>query len=162
MCGIAGLFLEDESLRPQLGTLLSDMLMTMTDRGPDSAGIAIYSGDDHQTDKTTVQSDRPDEDFATLEKALADSAARLTRNDTHAVVTAPAGMLDDIETRMKERLPGLWVMNRSEAMEIYKEVGLPADVVDRFGIRAMQGSHGIGHTRMATESAVTTMGAHPF
>ena len=63
---------------------------------------------------------------------------------------------------MKERMPGLRVMSRDEAMEIYKEVGLPAGVVERFSIRAMQGTHGIGHTRMVTESAVTTIRAHPF
>ena len=43
MCGIVGLFLKDASLQPSLGRLLSDMLVTMTDRGPDSAGIAIYA-----------------------------------------------------------------------------------------------------------------------
>ena len=42
MCGIVGLFLKKEELRPKLGELLTDMLVTMTDRGPDSAGIAIY------------------------------------------------------------------------------------------------------------------------
>jgi glutamate synthase domain-containing protein 1 len=39
---------------------------------------------------------------------------------------------------------------------------LPADVANRFGLATMSGTHGIGHTRMATESAVTTDGAHPF
>jgi glutamate synthase domain-containing protein 1 len=53
-------------------------------------------------------------------------------------------------------------MGTGTAMEIYKEVGLPRDVADRFGLRDMGGTHGIGHTRMATESAVTTLGAHPF
>ena len=53
-------------------------------------------------------------------------------------------------------------MSSGEMVEIYKEVGLPADVIDRFDIRDMQGTHGVGHTRMATESAVTTLGAHPF
>jgi glutamate synthase domain-containing protein 1 len=53
-------------------------------------------------------------------------------------------------------------MGSGESVEIYKEVGLPKDVVARFDIAAMSGSHGIGHTRMATESAVTTLGAHPF
>lgn len=45
MCGIVGLFLKDQSLAPELGRMLTEMLITMTDRGPDSAGIAIY-GDD--------------------------------------------------------------------------------------------------------------------
>ena len=47
-------------------------------------------------------------------------------------------------------------------MELYKEVGRPADVAEKFALAAMSGTHGIGHTRMATESAVTTDGAHPF
>ena len=47
-------------------------------------------------------------------------------------------------------------------MELFKGVGLPADVSTRFGLAGMFGSHAIGHTRMATESAVTTQGAHPF
>lgn len=162
MCGIVGLFCKENTLRPQLGTLLSDMLVTMTDRGPDSAGIAVYSGNDGGAGKITVQSDRPDRDFAALGTKLAETKARITRNDNHAVITAPAESLDSIEQQMGEQVPGLRIMSRGEAMEIYKEVGLPVGVVERFGIRAMAGSHGIGHTRMATESAVTTMGAHPF
>ena len=53
-------------------------------------------------------------------------------------------------------------MSVGQSIEIYKEVGLPDTVIDRFGLRDVSGSHGVGHTRMATESAVTTLGAHPF
>ena len=165
MCGIVGLFLKDETLKPQLGVLLSDMLITMTDRGPDSAGIAVYSDADGAIDKITIQSDRPDTDFPAIEADIVQAsggAASLERNDTHAVITVPADMLDAVEADLAEKHPELRIMSRGEAMEIYKEVGLPAEVVDRFGIRSMQGTHGVGHTRMATESAVTTMGAHPF
>ena len=52
MCGIVGLFLKDQGLHPQLGGLLSDMLVTMSDRGPDSAGIAIYGGDGEVSSST--------------------------------------------------------------------------------------------------------------
>ena len=58
--------------------------------------------------------------------------------------------------------PDIRIMGAGDVVEIYKEVGLPEAVVDRFDVRGMTGTHGIGHTRMATESAVTTMGAHPF
>jgi amidophosphoribosyltransferase len=61
-----------------------------------------------------------------------------------------------------ELCPNVRVMSVGEKIEIYKEVGLPKNVADRFSISTMSGTHGIGHTRMATESAVTTMGAHPF
>ena len=76
MCGIVGLFLKDKTLEPQLGEMLTEMLVTMTDRGPDSAGIAIY-GNEHDTQKKlTVQSDNGAEDFATL--ALVPSSARMS------------------------------------------------------------------------------------
>ena len=66
MCGIVGLFLKDKSMEAQLGAMLTDMLITMTDRGPDSAGIAIYSQDTVNIGKMTVQSDTPDVDFDKL------------------------------------------------------------------------------------------------
>lgn len=162
MCGIVGLFLKKEDLRPQLGDLLTDMLITMTDRGPDSAGIAIY-GDDSAGLKMTVQSDTPETTFAGLDGALEKVlgkpvACRVI--DTHAVLTLPEGSEAQARAFMSER--GIRVMGAGTSMEIFKETGLPKDVAARFGLRGMAGSHGIGHTRMATESAVTTLGAHPF
>ena len=94
MCGIAGLTLLDSSLEPELGALLTDMLVALGERGPDSAGVAIY------------------------------------RDDGQLSVT--------------------------------KDVGGPADVCTRFAIAAERGYQGVGHTRMATESAVTRAHCHPF
>ena len=162
MCGIVGLFLKDDRLQPQLGALLTDMLITMTDRGPDSAGIAIYGTPD-QGLKITVQSDTPATDFAGLEEALISThggGITVRIADTHAVISLPGDLRDAVMATLEAR--GLRVMGVGEAMEIYKEVGLPRDVASRFDLRAMSGTHGIGHTRMATESAVTTLGAHPF
>jgi glutamate synthase domain-containing protein 1 len=69
MCGIVGLFLKDKSMEAQLGAMLTDMLITMTDRGPDSAGIAIYSKESTNIGKLTVQSDTPNVDFKQLKDA---------------------------------------------------------------------------------------------
>ena len=165
MCGIVGLFLKDKSLEPQLGGLLTDMLITMTDRGPDSAGIAIYGDRMAKTAKLTVQSPAPDADFATLDQDLGEAIGApvtLRKLDTHAVLEVPAAQLDAARRAARALRPDLRIMSAGDAIEIYKEVGLPKDVARRFGIDRMQGTHGIGHTRMATESAVTTMGAHPF
>ncbi len=162
MCGIVGLFLKNDALRPQLGGMLSDMLVTMSDRGPDSAGIAIYGGEGEGV-KITVQSDTPDTAFDGLAAALgAETGAEVAVKtlDTHAVLTLPETAEKAAIAALEAR--GLRVMGTGKSMEIFKEVGLPKDVVARFGIRGMGGSHGIGHTRMATESAVTTLGAHPF
>ena len=164
MCGIVGLFLKDKALEPQLGALLTDMLITMTDRGPDSAGIAIYSGAGEGRGKITVQSASPETDFAGLAEALGQAgiAATVTVRSSHAVIDVAAAELDAARAALTAARPGLRVMGAGESVEIYKEVGLPKDVARRFEIAGMGGTHGIGHTRMATESAVTTLGAHPF
>lgn len=164
MCGIVGLFLKDKGLEPQLGALLSDMLITMTDRGPDSAGIAIYGDPAAGKAKVTVQSADPQSDFDGLETALhkAGVPASVVVKSTHAVIEIDAAQLADIRAVLAEIRPNVRVMGSGESVEIFKEIGLPKDVVARFDVRAMGGTHGIGHTRMATESAVTTLGAHPF
>jgi len=165
MCGIVGLFLKDRALEPQLGALLTDMLVTMTDRGPDSAGIAIYGGAEAGKWVMTVQSANPDADFATLEADLAaalGAPVKMTAKDTHAVLELDTDKAAGARSAVKSLRPDLRIMSAGESIEIFKEVGLPADVAARFEVSKMSGSHGIGHTRMATESAITTMGAHPF
>lgn len=98
MCGIVGLFLKDKSLEPQLGQLLSDMLVTMTDRGPDSAGIAIYGSVADGRAKVTIQSADPAADFSDLTEALKGNGvdASVTVKSTHAVLDIPAEKLDGI------------------------------------------------------------------
>lgn len=165
MCGIVGLFLKDPKLEPQLGAMLTDMLITMTDRGPDSAGIAIYSGAKDGLGKLTIQSAHPDKDFKDLDGDLHDAIGQpvtMKIKSTHAVLEVPLGQLEAARSALSHLRPGVKVMSAGDSIEIFKEVGLPKDVAARFDVSKMKGSHGIGHTRMATESAVTTMGAHPF
>ena len=165
MCGIVGLFLKDRALEPQLGSMLTDMLITMTDRGPDSAGIAIYSGEAKGRAKLTLQSDAPEQDFEDLSTVLQQEIqgdVSLMVNSTHAVLEIQESQVSAARMALRSMRPGVRVMSFGTSLEIYKEVGLPKDVAERFSINQMAGSHGIGHTRMATESAVTTMGAHPF
>lgn len=165
MCGIVGLFLKDKSLEPQLGQMLTSMLITMTDRGPDSAGIAIYGDESKGKRKLVIQSDTPETDFAGLDKALTKvlgGPVKMSVTSTHAVLSLPHGSIAAARAALAESTPSIRVMSRGDTLEIYKEVGLPKDVAARFSIEQMNGTHGIGHTRMATESAVTTMGAHPF
>lgn len=153
MCGIVGLFLKHPGLEPELGGHLATMLATMRDRGPDSAGFAVFGRDDG-TVKITVRG-----------PGLSALAARLELDadlrDTHAVLHVPASRMEEIRTALASD-PAITVVGEGRRMELYKEVGLPADVAARFGLSAMAGTHGIGHTRMATESAVTTNGAHPY
>ena len=126
MCGIVGLFLKDQTLAPKLGKMLTDMLVTMSDRGPDSAGIAVY-GPASAKGKITVQSETPDADFASLADDLGtiiDADVTLRRKDTHAVLELPADKIAAARQALAELNPALRVMSAGDAIEIYKEVGL--------------------------------------
>lgn len=145
--------------------MLTKMLITMSDRGPDSAGIAIYGGGTEGRTKMTVQSETPETSFPGLDTRLTQiigGRVSMEIRSTHAILDLPAGLTASVRAALRDIDPAIRVMSRGDSLEIYKEVGLPRDVAAQFGLADMTGSHGIGHTRMATESAVTTMGAHPF
>lgn len=159
MCGIVGLFIKDKGLEPRLGALTAGMLETMCDRGPDSAGFAVYGPSTNGVAKITVQSANPESDFNNLAAIVSKAVhcdVSVSVRSTHAVLTVAAHKVDAVRQAIGSALPSLRVMGVGEAIEIYKEVGYPTQVSKRFELSAMQGSHAIGHTRMATESAVTT------
>jgi glutamate synthase domain-containing protein 1 len=165
MCGIVGLFLKNPALEPQLGAMLGPMLAAMSERGPDSAGFAVYGRDNDAggvkltlrgADQAALKAA-----IATLEQALGETF-KATARDTHTVLAVPAAREREVRSWIASNAPGIAVVSVGKRMEIYKEVGLPARVAQRFDLAGMTGTHAIGHTRMATESAVTTNGAHPF
>ena len=165
MCGIVGLFAKKEIISSNLGLHLSKMLESMSDRGPDSAGLAIYGKSNAKKTKIMVQSQSPEADFQKLKKFLSSKKSLrfdLTILSTHAVIKLDVKNKDLVADLIAITFPNLRILSVGKKMEIYKEVGKPIEVVKRFSINRMKGSHGIGHTRMATESAVTTLGAHPF
>lgn len=165
MCGIVGLFFKNQDYEQELGRLFAPMLETMCGRGPDSAGFAIYDGS-APAGMVKASLQHPDErfDWAGLAAALELETGRTvewSRNSTHALFLVSAD-----ETSFRRALAGLapavTIMSLGRRIQIMKETGTPQEVVARFGVRGMRGSHAIGHTRMATESAVTTAGSHPF
>jgi glutamate synthase domain-containing protein 1 len=163
MCGIAGLFLKDKSLEPQLGALLATMLSPLSDRGPDSAGFAVYGAEMPGAVKLTLRVPAgydSDALLARLEKAGA-KPLKHAIHDTHVVVTLAADR-EQVARAEIAKDTSVSLVGAGRRMELYKEVGRPDAVAQRFGLAQMAGTHAIGHTRMATESAVTTNGAHPF
>jgi methylamine---glutamate N-methyltransferase subunit A len=164
MCGIAGLFSKSLDVSGGLGAHLGAMLMQLSDRGPDSAGVAVYrdpapSG----CSKVSLFSPDRDQDWGVVRDALAGEfgAGEPEVRASHAVIVVET----DAETAqawLRERLPELRVMSAGQAIEIYKEAGSPREFIEAFALGEMQGSHALGHTRMATESAVTTEHSHPF
>ena len=165
MCGIVGLFLKNKSLEPRLGELFGPMLDCMSSRGPDSAGFAIY-GDTVPDGTLKVTLQHPDEKFpwGQVAKSLEGEFRTLVHHEvlsTHAVLTLAAKEAA-LRRYLRRSYPDLRIMSIGRSIEIMKEVGSPCSVLKRFHVEKMSGSHAIGHTRMATESAVTTAGSHPF
>ncbi len=163
MCGIVGLFLKNKALAPQLGSLTARMLTVMSDRGPDSAGFAVYGTGSAEGVKLTLRADH--EIAAQLAKAFATRfglSADIVRRNSHAVLSVPKALEPRVRLWLADDYPGIHLVGAGSRMELYKDVGLPGDVAARFGLPMMSGTHAIGHTRMATESSVTTDGAHPF
>jgi glutamate synthase domain-containing protein 1 len=163
MCGIVGLFLKDRACEPELGRLTAGMLATLSDRGPDSAGFAVYGEGEAGQTKFTL---RGPSLFA-IEEAMAEiahsfSGVSVTLHDTHGVVALPDQEATLLLEWLAREAPDINVVGSGRRMELYKEVGRPERVTERFGLEAMHGTHAIGHTRMATESEVTIDGAHPF
>jgi glutamate synthase domain-containing protein 1 len=164
MCGIVGLFLKTPGLEAKLGELVGPMLVSLTDRGPDSTGFAVYGKGAKGKTKLTLRG-RSGEDFAKIATTLGRSLReklKIVDHDTHGVISVPADKVDAACGKLAEIAPEVSVVSVGARMELYKEVGLPREVASRFDLSKMSGTHAIGHTRMATESAVTTNGAHPF
>ncbi len=165
MCGIVGLYLKNPALESQLGSLFEPMLEAMTDRGPDSAGFAIY-GDEVAEGwvKLTLQATSEGYDFGALVTALQQKlAAELDWfQNASAVVLKIRAAEAEVRAALAELAPEVRIMSAGRSIEILKGMGLPQEIASRFGLAGMQGSHIIGHTRMATESAVTMEGSHPF
>ena len=164
MCGIAGIFLIDQNLNSSLGNLLVTMLEPLSDRGPDSAGVAIYKEANENTTKVTVQSENPADDFLKLSENIKIQTGKniiIEPVDTHAIIKLDVLDVSIVCDYLKHDTD-IRIMSVGKKVEIYKEIGPPREVLERFNVAAMRGTHAIGHTRMATESKVTTLGAHPF
>jgi methylamine---glutamate N-methyltransferase subunit A len=165
MCGIVGLFAKSPEIEESLGDRIAAMLTQMGDRGPDSAGVAVYRDPAPLgSSKLTLFSPDPLEDWdalaAELGKAFGGSPDASVRA-SHAVILVEAEAPES-EAWMRQAHPEIRVMSAGQTIEIYKEVGRPEDFVRQFALGDFRGSHALGHTRMATESRVTTEGSHPF
>ncbi|MGE0716544.1 MAG: glutamine amidotransferase family protein [Alphaproteobacteria bacterium] len=165
MCGIVGLFLKNEALRPRLGGWLARMLVEMGDRGPDSAGFAVYRRPAPEG-SVKITLFHPDPGFAWTALAAEFAAAlgvhaTADQRGNHAVLTTDAAE-GAARGWLAAARPGIRVMGFGQRIEVFKDMGGPEVVAERFGLAGMEGTHALGHTRMATESAVTTEHSHPF
>jgi len=165
MCGIVGLFSKSSAVSERLGVHLSDMLIQMGDRGPDSAGVAVYRNPAPEgSSKLSLYAAQLPYDWdavrATLARTFGGEPSFAVRHN-NAVFVVPAAAVD-AEAVVAEHHPEVSVIASGEVIEVYKEKGHPRDFVEAFRLGDIQGTHALGHTRMATESMVTTQHSHPF
>jgi methylamine---glutamate N-methyltransferase subunit A len=169
MCGIAALQLRNPSLHPQMGSLLSSMLCQIVDRGPDSAGLAVYNTPGLVSPGTSTLSLLGKDQGRTTAAITAGVAALLPSDAAAAarvvgdttLVSAAVGT-DLLVKAVSETLPAATIIGRGEHVAVMKSVGHPMEIAAEHGLETMAGSQGLSHTRMATESAVTAGGSHPF
>jgi glutamate synthase domain-containing protein 1 len=170
MCGIVGLFSKTGEATggdgQPLGSVLVDMCQDLYRRGPDSAGFALYGSPADGALVVRIDLDRPDHDVAaaavlavTEELTAVKEWTRRGRGVRLVVASDGEGKLADW---IEERVPGARVFSVGRSMEVVKDLGSAEDVDRAHGIRSFRGTHGIGHTRMATESRVDIAHSHPF
>jgi amidophosphoribosyltransferase len=165
MCGIVGLFAKSPEIEERLGVHLAAMLVQMSSRGPDSAGVAVYrdpapSGSSKLTLYSADPHEKCDALADELRGAFGECEAPSVRA-SHAVLVV-GGEAGEVEAWVRAHRPDVRVMSAGQVIEIYKETGLPEEFARAFALEDIQGTHALGHTRMATESRVTTEGSHPF
>lgn len=169
MCGIAALQLRNPSLHPRMGSLLSSMMCQIVDRGPDSAGLAVYNTPGLVSEGTSTLSllgkdqGLPVADIqSSLDALLPSDAAAAVRVVGDTTLVSAAVGTDLLVKAVSETLPRSTIIGRGGHVAVMKSVGHPMEIAAEHGLEAMAGSQGLSHTRMATESAVTAGGSHPF
>ncbi len=165
MCGIVGLLVKKPELRDRLGELMVPMLIGMSDRGPDSAGLAVFGEPIASTHrKYSLYAGATLFDWSAFLRSMQseiDANAEINTKNNHAVLISSADT-ETIKQWIKQRYSQLHVLSTGHSIDLYKDTGKPQDVADRYSFQFLKGSHLVGHTRMATESAVTPAHAHPF
>ncbi|HWH26850.1 MAG TPA: glutamine amidotransferase [Pseudolysinimonas sp.] len=167
MCGIAALQLRDPALRGQLGTLMHGMLCEIVDRGLDSAGMALYDdGALTPTGTSTVtvlDVGLPiDELTSALQAALPmDADVTVTDFGETTLINARVSTAE-LEAAIETVVPDAQIAGRGQHVAVLKGTGHPLTLADTYHLLGSTGSQGLSHTRMATESAVTASGSHPF
>jgi amidophosphoribosyltransferase len=164
MCGIVGLLLKKPSWDARLGELLVPMLVGMTERGPDSAGLAVFASEPVTALKLSLFQLHGTPDWAALMRTLSATLPGehgLHENGRHAVLTTRSDV-GAVKALLAAAAPGVVLLSQGHRIELYKDIGTPGAIADRYGFSRFTGTHAVGHTRMATESAVTPSHAHPF
>jgi glutamate synthase domain-containing protein 1 len=162
MCGIVGFLDKHEQSDFPVGRTLLTMLQALSCRGPDSAGVALFSGRGEMRLRLSVP---PGTDRQTLSDALQEEGLTILRSyrtGVHDFRIAAELEVTKLEEGIQHRLPGSEILCLGEHVSLFKQVGSPDELEAAYRISTLHGTHGIGHTRMSTESRVDLSHSQPF
>ncbi len=169
MCGIAGIIYRHSRDYSRLGSDLLTLIQPLESRGPDSSGVALYHSHQPSSVFTIVlrgQGKSRWQDVLQWFEAIAPVAQTAAITNGQRIRLDLSGLegldLTTVRWGFRQQFPDLHWVSAGYSLEVYKEVGAVANLDNAYGLHDFSGSHGIGHTRMATESAVDTDHCHPF
>ncbi len=160
MCGIVGIYLKTKKFEKSLGKMLSVMLENMESRGPDSAGFAIYKKEKNEIYKYSICLSKYNFEYFQKDISKIVRGLKFEQNSDHIIIKTKENPKKIL--KILGNFEYLSLVGYGKSIEIFKQVGKPSKVVKKFDLTNFTGTHGIGHTRMATESAITTDGSHPY
>ena len=179
MCGIAGLIHRGKS--SNVGQELQSMLQALNHRGPDSTGYALYANNDGQNfimrfkvgenvgeGSTSVNEDVSvyNERKKLVDKNLSELGATIVKEEKLTPYSYRYEIKYDKDlmdfSKKIESVEMVEILSIGKSLELIKDLGDAKTVCDRYSLDSVQGTHGIGHARMATESGVDIKSAHPF
>lgn len=165
MCGIVGLLVKNEQMRVNIGELMMPMLIGMTDRGPDSAGMAVFTAPvASNVRKFSLYAPSMTYNWGALaqeHESVFGKKAQVNAQANHVILVSEVAV-SEMRQWLKNSYPNIHLLSVGQSIDVYKDTGLPADVAARYSLPKVSGTHLVGHTRMATESAITPAHAHPF
>jgi glutamate synthase domain-containing protein 1 len=165
LCGIVGLLVKRPALRDSLGAWLCPMLACMGDRGPDSAGLAVYAEPAGGSSRRfSLYAGKESVEWPELEDRAGrelGQVAQVAAQENHALLTSAVEPAR-VRAWLAEKYPRLYLLSVGRSIDLFKDTGHPRELIERYAFGRLSGTHAVGHTRMATESAVTPAHAHPY
>ena len=178
MCGIAGIIHKQAGKGANIGEQMTSMLQALKHRGPDSTGYAMYGEDNGNQIMRFKVAEAADLEgsydihaeiegrLALIDSRLAELGVKVVKKESpteyaHRYEIEFSGDMKKVADFVED-IEGVEILSIGNSLELVKDLGDAATVSGQYGLNSFNGTHAIGHTRMATESDVDIRSAHPY
>ena len=178
MCGIAGIIHKKAGKDVNIGEQMTSMLQALKHRGPDSTGYAMYGEDNGNQIMRFKVAEAADLEgsydihaeiesrLSLIDSRLAELGVKIVKKESpteyaHRYEIEFSGDMKKVADFIED-IEGVEILSIGNSLELVKDLGDAATVSGQYGLNSFNGTHGIGHTRMATESDVDIRSAHPY